>query len=82
MNEEVMTEIVNCTPIERLIPLFAELACLLLINGEENLVREQICQVLGAKLEVRTQLVLRLVERLHSAGIPVTTIDALFGLRE
>lgn len=82
MNEELMTEIVNRTPIERLIPLFAELVCLLLIKGDEDLVREQMCQVLSAKLEVRTQLVLRLVERLHSAGIPVATIDGLFGLGE
>lgn len=80
MNEELMTQIVNRTPVERLIPLFADLVCILLINGNEDLVREQLHLVLSAKLETRTQLVLRVVERLHSAGIPVAIIDMLFGL--
>lgn len=82
MNEELMTEMVNRAPIERLIPLFAELACFLLIQGDEDLVREQMYLALGAKLEVRTQLILRLIERSHSAGIPIATIDGLFGLGE
>ncbi len=76
------SEIVNGTPIERLIPLFAELACFLLWKGDEEipLVREQLHIALGAKLEVRTHLALRVVERLYSAGISAATIDALFGL--
>lgn len=84
MNEKLIVEIVDQTPIEQLIPLFADLACFVLIEGEEDipLVRTHLQHALKAKPEISTQLVLRLVERLHSAGVSAATIDALFGLRE
>ena len=33
-------------------------------------------------LEVKTRVLLRLVERIAAAGTPTATIDALFGLEE